>query len=96
MVTTEGPPALPKATTPPAPAEGPLYGAPRGSQVRVLAIRGGWGARRNLNQIGVHVGDQLQVIRKAPLGGPILVKSHGAEVAIGRRLAEKVIVERVG
>ena len=96
MVKTLGSQVKSEVETEPVRAQGNLYEVPEGSRVRVIAIYGGWGARRNLNQIGVHVGDVLRVIRRAPVGGPVLVKSHGAEVAIGKRLAGKVTVERVG
>jgi len=61
--------------------------------LKVISISGGWGVRRNLNEVGVHVGDTIQILRRAPFGGPLVVASHGTEVAIGRQMAEKVKVE---
>jgi ferrous iron transport protein A len=72
-----------------------LYQAQANSTLKVLAITGGWGARRNLNEVGVHVGDTVRIVRRAPFGGPLIIQSHGAEVAIGRQLAEKVKVELI-
>ena len=70
-----------------------LYQLQPGSVMRISCISGGWGARRNLNQIGLHIGDEVSVIHRAPFGGPLVVESRGSRVAMGRRLAEKVEVE---
>lgn len=72
-----------------------LYQALPGSVMRITLISDGWGVRRNLNQLGLHVGDRVTIVRKAPFGGPIIVESGGNLVAIGRRLAERVRVEVV-
>ncbi|MBI4167194.1 MAG: ferrous iron transport protein A [Acidobacteria bacterium] len=70
-----------------------LYQARSLSLLRISLISGGWGVRRNLNQLGLHVGDEISVVRKAPFGGPLVVDTRGHRVAIGRRLAEKIGVE---
>ncbi len=72
-----------------------LYQAEDQSPLKLVAISGGWGARRTLNQLGLHVGDEVVILRRAPLGGPVEVENHGMRVAIGRRLAEKIEVEIV-
>ena len=70
-----------------------LYQARNLSALKISLISGGWGVRRNLNQLGLHVGDEVSVVRKAPFGGPLVVENRGQRVAIGRRLAEKIGVE---
>lgn len=70
-----------------------LYQARLHSVLRISLISGGWGVRRNLNQIGLQVGDEVSVVHKAPFGGPLVVENRGNRVAIGRRLAEKIGVE---
>ena len=70
-----------------------LYEAQSHSVLKVIVISGGWGARRNLNQLGLHVGDKVVIVRRAPLGGPLVIENRGMRVAIGRRLAEKIEVE---
>jgi Fe2+ transport system protein FeoA len=72
-----------------------LYQAKLHSLLKISLISGGWGVRRNLNQIGLHIGDEVSVIQKAPFGGPLVIESHGNRVAIGRQLAQKVGVEEV-
>lgn len=70
-----------------------LYQARNLHALRISLISGGWGVRRNLNQLGLHVGDEVSIIHKAPFGGPLVVENRGHRVAIGRRLAEKIGVE---
>ena len=49
--------------------------------------------RAKLNQYGLYAGDEVRVTRIAPLGGPLLVEVNGREIALGRAVAEKIIVE---
>ena len=61
--------------------------------VRVLEIDGGWHIRQKLNQIGIHVGDTIQVKRSGLSGSPVLIHVHGTEMAIGKGMASKIIVQ---
>ncbi len=70
-----------------------LYQASVSTDLKVLLVQGGWGARHRLNQIGIHEGDLIQVRWKAPFGGPLVIENLGVQVAIGKQLAEKVQVE---
>jgi ferrous iron transport protein A len=45
--------------------------------------------------MGVHPGDFVTILRYGALGGPILIEVHGSQVALGRGIASKVIVEEV-
>ena len=63
------------------------------STLKITSISGGWGVRQNLNEVGLHVGDSIRILRKAPFGGPLMIANHGAKVAVGRQLAEKIKVE---
>ena len=63
------------------------------TKAKVLEIRGGWGIRQRLGQLGIHPGDTLIVKRSGVLGGPIVVNVHNADVALGRGMAKKVIVQ---
>lgn len=70
-----------------------LYDAPERGRVRLMEIRSGWRARQNLREMGMQVGDAVTVLRRAPFGGPLAVRSRGAVIAIGRELARKIQVE---
>lgn len=71
----------------------PLDLAPINSRVKVVKILGGWGIRQRLGQLGVHPGDVMLVKRSGALGGPIMVNIHNADVALGRGMARKVLVQ---
>jgi len=64
-----------------------------GTSVRVIDFDGGINLRRKLTQYGIHPGDCLRLLRKAPLGGPLLVKCNDRDIALGRGVADKIIVE---
>jgi ferrous iron transport protein A len=65
-------------------------------RAKVVAIEGGRGVHSHLNTLGIHVGDQIIVIDRAPFSGPVLVEIHGSRVALGRGVANKVRVELNG
>ena len=45
--------------------------------------------------LGIHIGEEVVVVRTAPFHGPILVEvpSSGVRVAMGRGMARAVVVE---
>ena len=69
----------------------PLLSIPGGGQARLASVSEQ--LLRKLRQYGLHVGDQVRVLRTAPLGGPLLIEVNGRELAIGRAVAEKILVE---
>jgi len=64
-------------------------------RVGVIRVAGGRGLRQRLNKMGIHSGSNLLVKRSGIIGGPILVHLQGVDVAIGRGMARKIIVERI-
>ncbi len=72
-----------------------LSEAPEGVTLRLVDIRGGHGVRRRLMALGFHKGDLIERNSQALFGGPILVKNItcDASVALGRGIAQKIIVE---
>jgi ferrous iron transport protein A len=66
------------------------------SQARVVLIDGGHRVRSHLNTLGIHVGDWIRVVERAPFRGPVLVEIHGSRVALGRGVAKKVKVDLAG
>ncbi len=63
-----------------------------GARVLLLDVQGR-GLHAKLMQYGLHTGDCIRLLRVAPLGGPLLVEANGREIALGRGVAEKIIVE---
>ena len=60
---------------------------------RVIDIQGGHGIRQRLSQMGIHPGDVVTILRYGALGGPILIEVHGSQVALGRGIASRIVVE---
>ena len=65
-------------------------------QARVIMIDGGQKVRSYLNTLGIHIGDWLTVVQRAPFRGPVLVEIHGTRVALGRGVAQKIRVDMDG
>jgi len=61
--------------------------------VTLVGIEGNDGAEKKLAQFGLFTGDRARVVRRAPLGGPLLLDAGGREIALGRSLAHKILVE---
>jgi ferrous iron transport protein A len=62
-------------------------------RVRVMMIDGGHRVRAHLNTLGIHIGDWLTVVERAPFRGPVLVEINGTRLALGRGVAAKIQVE---
>ena len=65
-------------------------------QARVIMIDGGQRVRSYLNTLGIHIGDWLTVVQRAPFRGPVIVEVHGTRVALGRGVASKIRVDMDG
>ncbi len=65
-------------------------------QARVIMIDGGQRVRSYLNTLGIHIGDWLTVVQRAPFRGPVMVEIHGTRVALGRGVARKIQVDMDG
>jgi len=69
-----------------------LVEAKIGEVLRVVGVSNAK-ANARLLRVGLYRGDRLRLLREAPLGGPLLVDAGGREIALGRALADKIIVE---
>ncbi|GAB4329555.1 MAG: hypothetical protein Kow0069_37040 [Promethearchaeota archaeon] len=65
-------------------------------RVVVERVAAGRRATTRLAHLGVVPGTILVVAARAPAGGPLKIKFRGSYLAIGRGLAEKVLVRPVG
>ena len=62
-------------------------------KAKVIDIQGGAGIRQRLSQMGIHPGDIITMVRYGALRGPLLIEIHGSQVALGRGITSKIIVE---
>jgi Fe2+ transport system protein FeoA len=70
----------------------PITDCKPGTRVVIKSIAAGPGAIKNLTDLGLHMGNTVTVKQISRLGGPVLIESSGSEIAIGRRLAKKILV----
>lgn len=68
-----------------------LLEVPPGRCARLVSV--GDRLRLRLKQYGLHQGDRVCVLRRASLGGPLLVEFNRREIALGRAVAQKIMVE---
>ncbi|MGQ9695773.1 MAG: FeoA family protein [Thermodesulfobacteriota bacterium] len=62
-------------------------------KVRIIDVHAGWGVRRRLGHMGLHPGDIVTILRYGAFAGPVLIEVHGFQVAVGRGIASRIIVE---
>jgi len=72
----------------------PLSLASPGERVRVERLTGGEKARAHLEDLGITVGSELEVISRG--GGPMVVAVRGARLALGQGVSSKVQVSLPG
>lgn len=64
-----------------------------GERCKVIAINGGTGLISKLDNLGIRLGKELVKINNSFFGGPIAVKVDNIKIAIGKNMANKIIVE---
>jgi Fe2+ transport system protein FeoA len=71
-----------------------LLQLPPGMSAEIVDISGGEGVRRRLFALGLHIGDRIALTAQGILRGPVLVRHEGTgiTVAIGRGIAQKIVV----
>jgi ferrous iron transport protein A len=62
-------------------------------KAKVIDVQGSAGIKQRLSQMGIHPGDIITILRYGVLRGPILIEIHGSQVALGRGIASRIIVE---
>lgn len=70
-----------------------LSQAPIGSRLKVIRVNSGRMAKRRLANLGLVPGSEVIKTRSAPFRGPIQIKVRGSSLAIGRGIANKIVVE---
>lgn len=70
----------------------PLTFAPRGETVVLTEIRAGEKLRKRLADLGLHIGMQVRVVQGDASGPVILAVQNDARLALGRGMAQKIMV----
>jgi ferrous iron transport protein A len=61
-----------------------------GESCRIQKINAGMNATRRLYEMGLNTGSNIKVVKNDI--GPVIVSIYGNKIAVGRGLAEKIIV----
>ena len=70
---------------------------PQGARGTVRSIGGAsTPLRQRLMELGITIGSEVKVIRKAPFGGPIEISVRGYRLSLRRTEARLVTVDRLG
>jgi Fe2+ transport system protein FeoA len=70
-----------------------LIDAPPDQLLRVKNFSGPSGIEHKLRQLGIKPGDCIEVLRRAPFEGPLLIRVRNREIALGIGVASKIMVE---
>lgn len=73
-----------------------LAEVPTRQTVRVVQISAQSRDRRRLTELGLRSGSEVEVVRRAPLGGPLALRSAGGRFALRVEDASQVVVEGGG
>jgi len=65
----------------------------KGQSAKIVAIEGGEASQAKLKNLGLRQGVTVKKIRDMFTHGPIIVKAGQTEIALGRGMAAKVILE---
>lgn len=64
-----------------------------GQKAKVVEVHGGWGLRQKLCELGILPGQVVTMASSSLWRGPVRVQVNSNEVALGRGVAMKVMVE---
>lgn len=68
---------------------------PKGQSVSVLAVEGDDPIARRLNDLGIRVGMEIEVVRRAPLGDPTLFELCGYQLCLRQTESARVQVKPI-
>jgi Fe2+ transport system protein FeoA len=52
-----------------------------------------WGFQRRLEDLGLTPGTKVVVVKSAPFNGPVEIQFRGSTLALGRGMAERILLE---
>ncbi|MBW2974987.1 ferrous iron transport protein A [Candidatus Woesearchaeota archaeon] len=72
--------------------EMPLSQLGKGRSAVIKKIIGGSGFKRKISSLGLRIGKKVMIMSSQPFRGPLVVKVDCIGIAIGRGMANKIIV----
>ena len=71
----------------------PLPQLEKGKIGIIKKLAGGWGLQRKISSLGLRVGKEIRVLSTQPFRGPLVISVDNMRIALGRGMANKIIVE---
>lgn len=68
------------------------YDMKNGESGIVIEIEGGGNLLERLSNIGIRTGKQIRKVCNQPLSGPVQLQVDKTEIALGRGMAQKILV----
>ena len=65
----------------------------QGEKAKVIDFDRGFGFRNKLLDIGIRPGKKIRKISQTFLGGPVTIEIDNSKVAIGQKMASRILVE---
>ena len=72
-----------------------LKDLPCGIIAEIIGFDGGVGIQSRLKALGLCEGKLIQKLCNVKLGGPVVIEVDRAQVAIGKKMSEKIIVRPI-
>jgi ferrous iron transport protein A len=62
---------------------------------KIIRIHGGHHLKRRLEVMGLREGQNIKILSKQPLRGPLTVSIGNCQMTMGRGMAHKILVEEI-
>ena len=64
-----------------------------GDSAIISNLEGGPGFKKRLESFNIRVGKSVKVKTIQPLHGPVIIEIDGSQITIGRKMAERIILQ---
>lgn len=71
----------------------PITESSQGSTIRIVLVRGGFGFRQRMSELGITPGNTVKIIKNDHIG-PIIVMVKNSRIALGRGMCRKIFYAR--
>ncbi len=63
-----------------------------GQKARIIAVRGGRGFRERFSGMGLHIGNDIEILQSTGNNGMILIKTGDTRLMIGHGMSHKIFL----
>lgn len=65
----------------------------KNNSAKIVKIDGGTVVQKKLESLGLRLGGKIKKLSSSVFGGPVVIRAGRTHIAIGRGMANKIIVE---